>query len=61
VTWAIVIDMPDEKVEQLVALLEAKSLNYIEVIPFELDDEDIEDEDYKEDADEEDEDDEEGE
>ena len=61
VTWAIVIDVPDEKVEQLMALLEAKSLNYIEVIPFELDDEDIEDEDYKEDADEEDEDDEEGE
>ena len=42
VTWAIVIDMPDDKVEKLVALLEAKSLNYIEVIPFELDDENIE-------------------
>jgi hypothetical protein len=41
VTWAIVIDMPEEKVEKLVALLEAKSLNYIEVIPFELDDPDI--------------------
>lgn len=34
VTWAIVIDMPDDRVERLVALLEAKSLNYIEVIPF---------------------------
>ena len=37
VTWAIVIDMPDERVDKLVALLEAKSLNYIEVIPFDLD------------------------
>jgi hypothetical protein len=36
VTWAIVIDMPDERVNKLVALLEAKSLNYIEVIPFDL-------------------------
>jgi hypothetical protein len=37
VTWAIVIDMAEEKVEKLVALLdlEAKSLNYIEVIRFE--------------------------
>jgi hypothetical protein len=62
VTWAIVIDMPDDKVEQLVALLDAKSLNYIEVITFELDDEDVEeenDEDEDEDADEEDDDDDE--
>jgi hypothetical protein len=54
VTWAIVIGMPAEKVEKLVALLDAKSLNYIEVIPFELDDEDVEEE--EEDVDEEDED-----
>src|SRR5579864_8736531 len=37
VTWAIVIDMPDELVDKLVALLDAKSLNYIEVILFNLD------------------------
>ena len=55
VTWAIVIDMPDERAEKLVALLEAKSLNYIEVIPFELDDEGVEEEgDEYEGADEED-------
>lgn len=45
VTWAIVIDMPDDRVDNLVALLEAKSLNYIEVIPFELDDDEYDDED----------------
>jgi hypothetical protein len=44
VTWAIVIDMPDERLDELVALLEAKSLNYIEVIPFELDAEEYDDE-----------------
>ncbi|MFY9910735.1 MAG: hypothetical protein WCF22_21945 [Candidatus Sulfotelmatobacter sp.] len=47
VTWAIVIDMPDERVDKLVALLDARSLNYIEVIPFNLDAE--EDEDQNED------------
>jgi hypothetical protein len=46
VTWAIVIDMPDERVDKLVALLEAKSLNYIEVVPFNLDEEEY---DYEED------------
>ena len=34
VTWAIVIDMPEHKVRELEELLEAKSLYYIEVIPF---------------------------
>ncbi len=46
VTWAIVIDMPDERVDKLVALLEAKSLNYIEVVPFNFDAEEY---DYEED------------
>ena len=45
VTWAIVIDMPDERIDRLVELLEAKSLNYIEVIPFDLDEEGSDDED----------------
>lgn len=51
VTWAIVIDMPEERLDKLVALLEAKSLNYIEVISFDLDaeDDDEEDEDDEED------------
>ena len=40
-TGAIVIDMAEEKVKKLVALQEAKGLNYFEVIPFELDDPDI--------------------
>jgi hypothetical protein len=44
VTWAIVIDIPENKVENLLALLDAKSLNYIEVIQFDLDDEDAEEE-----------------
>ena len=39
VTWAIVIDMPEKKVERLLAVLDAKSLNYIEVIQFDLDEE----------------------
>jgi hypothetical protein len=34
VTWAIVIDMPQRAVRELEELLEAKSLHYIEVIPF---------------------------
>jgi hypothetical protein len=33
-TWAIVIDMPRQRVRELEELLEAKSLHYIEVIPF---------------------------
>ena len=49
VTWAIVVDMPDDKVEALVNLLDAKSLNYIEVIPFD----DAEDDEHDEDDDEE--------
>jgi hypothetical protein len=48
VTWAVVIDMPENKVENLLALLDAKSLNYIEVIQFDLDDEDAEQEDEEE-------------
>ncbi len=48
VTWAVVIDMPENKVENLLALLDAKSLNYIEVIQFDLDDEDEEEEDEEE-------------
>lgn len=46
VTWAVVIDMDEDKREELVELLERKSLHYIEVIPF--DDADDE-EDYGED------------
>jgi len=42
VTWAIVIDWPDDRIDKLVTLLEAKSLNYIEVIPFDMDGEDDE-------------------
>ena len=34
VTWAIVIGWPDHRVEKLLELLEAKCLNYIEVIEF---------------------------
>ena len=46
VTWAVVIDMSQKRVEKLVALLEAKSLHYIEVIPFdEVEDEKDEDDD----------------
>ena len=47
-TWAIVIDMPEERVDALLDLLDAKSLNYIEVIPFDSHEED-EDEDENED------------
>jgi hypothetical protein len=36
VTWAIVIDMPEAKVAALRDLLNKKSLNYIDVIPFNL-------------------------
>ena len=34
VTWAVVIDMPPASVKELEGLLKAKSLHYIEVIPF---------------------------
>jgi len=34
VTWAIVMHWPDGRIDKLVDLLEAKSLNYIEVIPY---------------------------
>jgi hypothetical protein len=34
VTWAIVIDMAKHRVRELEELLAAKSLHYIEVIPF---------------------------
>lgn len=47
VTWAIVIDMPERKVETLVALLDAKSLNYIEVIRMMPDDEEGDDDDQQ--------------
>ena len=47
VTWAIVIDMPEERVDKLVDLLDAKSLNYIEVISFDLEaDEEDDEEEY---------------
>ena len=44
-TWAIVIDMPEMKLENLLALLDAKSPNYIEIVQFDMDDEDAEQED----------------
>jgi hypothetical protein len=34
VTWAILMHWPDDRIEKLIDLLEAKSLNYIEVIPY---------------------------
>ena len=43
VTWAIVIDWPEERVQKLVDLLEAKCLNYIEVIEFNEDGDDEDD------------------
>ena len=52
VTWAIVIDMPDERVDKLVALLDSKSLNYIEVIPFNLDAQEYDDQEEDDDEDE---------
>jgi hypothetical protein len=45
VTWAVVIDMDEEKQDELVALLQKKSLHYIEVIPFDEADDDEEDDD----------------
>jgi hypothetical protein len=44
VTWAIVIDMPEDKVAQLRELLNQKSLNYIDIVEFDLDEDDEEDE-----------------
>jgi hypothetical protein len=49
VTWAIVIDMPEERLDNLIALIDAKSLNYIEVLSFELDAEEHDDEQPEED------------
>jgi hypothetical protein len=37
VTWAIVIDMPEEKVRELRDLLEKKELNYIDIVEFTFD------------------------
>lgn len=44
--------MPDERIDQLVAILDAKSLNYIEVIPFHLDAEEYDDQEEDDDEDE---------
>lgn len=52
VTWAILIDMTEERVDQLVTLLDDKSLNYIEVIPFNLDADGYDDQDEDDDEDE---------
>ena len=40
VTWAIVIDMDEEKRDEFVELLAKKSLHYIEVIPFDENEDD---------------------
>jgi hypothetical protein len=48
VTWAIVIDMPEDKVTQLRELLNQKSLNYIDIVEFNLDEDDEEDEEEEE-------------
>jgi hypothetical protein len=42
VTLSIVINWPDDRVDKLVDLLEAKSLNCIEVIPFDMDEDEDE-------------------
>jgi hypothetical protein len=34
VTWAVVIDLPEDQVDELRELLKAKRLHYIDVIPF---------------------------
>jgi hypothetical protein len=48
VTWAIVIDWPEERVEKLVDLLADKCLNYIEIIEFNEDEDDDDvDEDFR--------------
>jgi hypothetical protein len=43
VTWAIVIDMDEEKLHELVDLLAKKSLHYIEVVPFDENEEEEDD------------------
>lgn len=45
VTWAILMHWPDKRIKKLERLLEAKSLNYILVVPYDLceDDEDEDD------------------
>jgi hypothetical protein len=43
VVWAIVIDMPGEKVKELRDLLDKKELNYIDIIPFDETDDDDDD------------------
>ena len=43
VTWAVVLGMSERKVDHLVELLDKKSLHYIEVIEFDLIEEDDED------------------
>jgi len=52
VTWAIVVDMDEDKQEELVELLDKKSLHYIEVISFNADEEDDEDAEDEDDEDE---------
>ena len=62
VTWAIVIDMPEDKVDELRELLEQKDLHYIDIVQFSSDegdddddedgDEEVDDEDGEEDDDE---------
>jgi hypothetical protein len=49
VTW--VIDMPEDKVEAIRDLLDKKSLHYIDVIPFDENDEGEDDEDEDDDED----------
>jgi hypothetical protein len=51
VTWAIVIDMDEDKQEELVELLDKKSLHYIELIPFDDDEDDEDDADDDDDED----------
>ena len=56
VTWAIVIDMDEEKCDELVGLLAKKSLHYIEVIPFDEGEDEDNEEEWDEEDDEDDED-----
>jgi hypothetical protein len=46
-----VIDLDEDRVEKLRGLLEAKSLSYIEVLPFDCDDGDEEDDDEEDEED----------
>lgn len=52
VTWAIVIDMPEEKVAELRMLLEQKDLHYIDIVEFTSDDNEEEDNDHEDEEDE---------